>query len=344
MPKARGNGQGSVYKEGNTWTVEKTFGYYMDGEKRKRISSRRKGFRTKAEALEALHSMQRKEKPKNITFYELSELLIEHQTSKGLSRSAINCNRAAIKWFADIYFWKMDDISIDELQGCVDACPCGRRTQENMKTVCGMMYKYAIIRKYLVDLVNVAQGIIITAAAGDSKAPFTEKELEIFRKSIGVVPYADYIYALCYLGFRPSEFLNLKVDDYDPAERAFIGGSKTDAGKGRTVTISPKIQPIVDRLVATTIDGHIFHYDGHKMSLKKFRDDCFYPALKQMGIKNDFPKRTPHSCRHSFANLIKNIRAADKDKLELIGHANTKNLRYYQTVDYEDLRNITDQI
>ena len=53
---------------------------------------------------------------------------------------------------------------------------------------------------------------------------------------------------------------------------------------------------------------------------------------------------TPHSCRHTFATLIKRVGGAEKDKLELIGHTSGEMLRHYQDVDLADLRQITDAI
>lgn len=41
---------------------------------------------------------------------------------------------------------------------------------------------------------------------------------------------------------------------------------------------------------------------------------------------------------------MKRVEAPDKDKLELIGHTSTSQLRDYQDVSYEDLRRITDLI
>lgn len=51
-------------------------------------------------------------------------------------------------------------------------------------------------------------------------------------------------------------------------------------------------------------------------------------------------KYTPHSCRHTFASMMKNVQGADKDKLALIGHTSTEMLRHYQDVDVEGLRRI----
>ena len=53
---------------------------------------------------------------------------------------------------------------------------------------------------------------------------------------------------------------------------------------------------------------------------------------------------TPHSCRHTFATLLKDVAAPDKDKLELIGHTSTDMLRHYQDVDIDALRRITDAL
>ena len=53
---------------------------------------------------------------------------------------------------------------------------------------------------------------------------------------------------------------------------------------------------------------------------------------------------SPHSCRHTFATLIKRVEGSDKDKLELIGHTSTEMLRHYQDVSLKDLKKITDAI
>ena len=46
--------------------------------------------------------------------------------------------------------------------------------------------------------------------------------------------------------------------------------------------------------------------------------------------------------RHAFATLMKKVSGSDTDKLALIGHTSTTQLREYQDVRYEDLRAITD--
>ena len=53
---------------------------------------------------------------------------------------------------------------------------------------------------------------------------------------------------------------------------------------------------------------------------------------------------TPHSCRHTFATLMKRVPGADADKLALIGHTSTEQLRDYQDVPIADLRKIIDAL
>lgn len=67
-----------------------------------------------------------------------------------------------------------------------------------------------------------------------------------------------------------------------------------------------------------------------------------YTQLTALAAKRR--RYTPHSCRHTFATLMKNVTASDKDKLALIGHTSTEMLRHYQDVNLEDLRKITDAI
>ncbi len=83
--------------------------------------------------------------------------------------------------------------------------------------------------------------------------------------------------------------------------------------------------------------------------LRKAYRECFYEVLKKCGIENPvevkdgimFHKYTPHSCRHTFATMMKRVTTADKDKLALIGHTSDTMLRHYQDVSYDDLHKIT---
>lgn len=339
--KSRGNGTGTVYKCGSTWVAEVTKGYRTEGKKTQRIKSRKYGFKTKKEALEYLPVLKgRQEREKDITWQKLYDLwLPTHRAGK----STINCYKAAEKYFSEIAFWKLRDIEIDDLQECIDDCPHGRRTRENMKALGNLIYKYAIPRGYA--SLNLAYYLIISGERGQEREGLPIECLPEIEKAIDIVPYADYIYCMCYLGFRPSEFLSLDIKNYDRKNKTLTGGAKTAAGKNRVVPIAEKIQPIVDRLTKGRTEGAVFcDENGGFFNYAYFRTNCFYPALDAIGIDNPVidnkHKYSPHCCRHTFATLLKKIKAADADKMKLIGHASPEMLRYYQDVNIEDLKKI----
>lgn len=348
-PKARGNGQGSVYQLPNkTWIAVKTIGYTTDeAGKLHRKTCSRSGFKTKKAALDALPLLSPTPEKSTVTFEILYEKwLPTHRAGK----STIDCYKAAYKYFEPLYKMPFEEITIDDLQDCMDDCPKGKRTRENMKALCGLMYKYAIPRH--LSTLNMAQYLIVGGGDACEKTALPDNAVEALERYAESVPGADYVLCQCYLGFRPSELLALDVRNYNRRERAFVGGAKTDAGRDRVVTVSPKIQPIIDRLTRNKIAGAVFcAKNGSQMGIAAYRT-MFYNVLEACGIENPVEERdgvkrrkyTPHSCRHTFATLMKRVSGSDKDKLELMGHTSTEMLRHYQDVSFEDLRRVTDAL
>lgn len=156
---------------------------------------------------------------------------------------------------------------------------------------------------------------------------------------------AVYTYCLIYLGFRPGEMLALKRDSYhnEDGVEFLIGGGKTEAGTDRTVPISPKIKSYLYELLLKA-DPYIFpNKAGKHLNDVNFRRYFFYPLLADLGIQSipdkDTPAEyTPYSCRHTFANLLKNVDGAGKDKASLIGHTDYAfTEKRYQSAEIENL-------
>ena len=355
-PKKRGNGQGSVFKMGNKWLAIVTLGYYIDEQGKRHRKTRSQVFDRKSDAVNALPKLltdERKELKKQLTFKQLYDLWLP--THKAGAQT-MGCYTAAIKHFSDVYHMRLSDIDIDDLQECLDECPAGKRTRENMRSLVSLMYKYGIPRHVIPENLNLSPFLSVTGEAAAKRDSFTEEQIKKIRAAAGVVAYADYIAIMIYTGFRPSEFLALTRADYNIADSALTGGAKTEAGKGRRVTVSPKIKTILGQLYAKSEapDAPLFpDADGKQWDLKKFTETAFYPALEQIGIDNPMVeiaggvlrhKYTPHTCRHTFSTLMKRVTGADKDKLALIGHTSGEMLRYYQGVELSDLKAITDKL
>lgn len=354
--KKRGNGQGSVQRiSANNYKAIIVIGYDKDKKCPKRKT--KSGFKTRTEALNYIPVLKAEAEAYRIGHIEpltLKDLyekwLLTHQRSK----STMNCYASAFNWMQPFWDILFSDIGIDDWQECLDDCPKGKRTKENMRSLLSLLYKYAIPRGNARNDINLASYLKINHNSTSSHRPsFSEEQLELIYNACGVVPYADYIYCMCYTGFRCSEFLSLKIEKYNRVEKCLIGGGKTEAGTNRTVTLSPKIIPIIEEKIGDRQSGYIFcNENGEKLRYGLFIEKYFYPAIDEIGIDNPIITvnginrhlYTPHCCRRTFATLLKRVRGADKDKLSLIGHASDEMLRYYQDINYEDLRKITNKI
>ena len=354
--RLRGNGQGSVYKFRNGWRVEIVLGYdgYIDEAgimRHKRRVYTKSGFEKKQDAIDFLAQYKasgQSAADRHTYDITLKALYDEWLPTHKASRSTIDCYKAAFKVFAPVWELPMREQDIDDLQECLDDSGKGRRTQENARAALGLVYKYGTPRGCIPNDRNLASFLRIDAEGLKRTQGFTEIELaRLWRAANAGDHVARLIVCACYTGFRPSAFLGeLK---YDREHNALIGGIKTDAGKGRTVTIAPKIQGFVDAFAGLSLSGCLFcRVDGTAYEIDDYRDE-FYACLERVGIDNPTDedgrhRLTPHSCRHTFATLLKRVQGADKDKLELMGHTSGEMLRHYQDVAYEDLKKITDAL
>lgn len=345
--KRRGNGQGSVYKENGKWTASRVFGYYLDENgNSKPMRASKRGFTTKKEALLALASLERRNGRKideAASFQKIYELWLP-QYEPTVSKSTANCYKAAFKYYRPLYPIPFTDVTIEDLQECLDDCPKGKRTRQLMKVTAGLLYKYAIPRRYTDR--NLAEYLRVTGEESIERPVFTNaqiKQLKVAAEDGDLV--AAMIYCHIYLGYRPHEIVTLTIDMYDKETRSFRHGIKTDAGKDRVVTISPKIQPYIDRFIGTRTEGPVFLTETGQAYADHSYRASFYECLENLEISAPEGKKlTPHCCRHTFATLVKKINAPDKDKLELIGHTSIEMLQHYTHVNTDDLRKITDKI
>ena len=339
--KKRGNSQGTVYKDKNgTWIADFTIGWDdVDGVLRRRRRKKR-GFATKNEALAYLPNLKQDlpQQDMNVKFKDLYKKWMDRHAEK-VTTSTINCYKSAYKYFSTLYYVEIAKIRTEHMQKCIDECPHGKRTKENMKALGTSLWKYAM-QLDIVDR-NYAEYLYIKKEEQSEKIAFSKEQLDIMWANVEKVPNIKYVLVLCYTGMRLSEMLGAMTDSYDPDEGYFITGVKTDAGKNRVITISPKIRPFFAEFGQ---GKHLFT----ELSAKKFRLDLYYPALQALGLdaldeKGDHIY-TPHCCRHTFATLMKNVDAPATDKQKLIGHAKFEMTAHYTHTDIGSLKKITDNL
>ena len=345
--KRRGNGQGSAVKvKTGNWKAIVTVGYKPDGNPVRRT---KQGFATKTEALAYCAELKGQQtKTVNMTLRNAFAQMIEAWDSGEKTK---NGYRYAFRVFDPIADENIADVRIEEIERCMNGTEKGTRTKQLAKTALGLVYKWAIPRGCVgQNPMNMGSFIKVRAETRKSTKPaFTADDVKkIAAAAKGGDNIAQIVYCMCYLGLRPGEALEMTKEDLHETKDGrlyFVGGSKTEAGKGRVVPVSPKIEQIIRARVPDGGFHYIFgHETGWKMGYGMFRTG-FYEMLERVGVQaKDVHKLTPHSCRHTFANFLKGVKAPDKDKLEIMGHTSSEMLRYYQDSNMDDLMRIAEAL
>lgn len=170
-----------------------------------------------------------------------------------------------------------------------------------------------IVDKNYATLVKIPKG----AEAGTIRA-MTDEEFKILEKNWMNVTGGDAVYALCYLGFRVTEFCQLTTDSYNQSAHTLTGGIKTEAGRNRTVPVHSKIRPLVEGRISA---GHKALYadkKGKAYNKDRFTNGVWKPAIEALGLPSDL---TPHSARHTCATRLAAAGARPEDIQEILGHA-----------------------
>lgn len=341
--KKRGNGEGTVYKDrAGKWIAEYTLGWDDEDGNVVRKKRKKRGFATKHEALAYLPNLKQDlpQQDMNVKFKDLYKKWMDRHQEK-VTQSTVNCYKSAYKYFSELYYVEISKIRTEHMQKCIDECPHGKRTKENMKALGTSLWRYAM-QLDIVDR-NYAEYLYIQKEEQTEKVAFSKDQLDLMWQNVHLMPGIKYVLLLCYTGMRLGEMLGALTKDYHPDEGYFVTGIKTDAGKDRIITISPKIKPFFSDYG----DGDYLFTDG-KMTPKKFRNEIYYPALQKLGLdplKADGSHiNTPHICRHTFATMMKNVDAPATDKQKLIGHSKFEMTAHYTHTDLDSLRAITDNL
>ncbi len=229
--KSRGNGQGTAIKRGNTWTAVWTVSHYVDnGGKVHQTRKWKGGFRTKRDALAfaAAPAPELKKVPTLRKYWDGWE----RAEIQDLSRSKQTAFRIAwgkLSALADI---EMDKLTIDVLQGCIDAKAQTYYPAKDMKTILSHLFKRAVAEGNA--RTNLAEFIRLPPLEEKEMQPFTEDELKKMWSAYGdgdrVIGFA---LLMVYSGMMPGELLTVKTDMIDWERREIRGcGLKTKKRKG----------------------------------------------------------------------------------------------------------------
>jgi integrase len=334
------NGAGTVYKlsgkRRRPWVACITDGFDDVGKQKRRVIGY---YAEQLEARDALSAYRKNPTPKyNITLKELYDEWIDPHC-KGIVKSTARGYRAAWKHLDDIKNMRVREIRSGHFQAIIDSDTVSQlsySSQAKVKLLMGMLMNYA--KQNDIVMTNYAEFVKLPKKEKSTRDAFVDTELAIIEKAVNSIPGVDAILVLCYTGFRVDEFLSLTQFAYNDKMQTLISGSKTEAGRERTIPIHSKLQPIIKRWASKKGDYLYCKANGGRYSVDYFRKKIYYPALDAIGAKK-VRRLPPHCTRHTFASLLHAAGASTLDIQRLIGHTDyavTANV--YTHVNIEGLR------
>lgn len=349
------NGEGSItYVKGrkSPWWARLPAEYDINGkEYRPTVGF----YKTRKEAENALKGYLSVDDIK--TFKEIYESYKETNEFKNLSKKTRNRYDDAFLSYKPL--WDKDIILIktQELQACINRKEqegyyvtikgkkvhkdYSKSSLERLKHVASKIYTHAM--KYeLVDKDRAYYLEVGGVVNVKEKNIFYAKDIENLFSSIKKNPDCRHILMMIFTGMRTSEYLNLKVDNFDLQNDLIKNfGIKTEAGRMRIMFIHESIKKIAEQLVNESTTGYFvenIHISSQNPtpthpSDQTFRKRIFNKALETINLSSD--DYTPINCRYTFATIAHMSGITDEALMKLMGHTsiNITSKSYIQDID-----------
>lgn len=291
-PKKRGNGQGTAYKRGNTWTAQVVIGW-KNGSPVKRTKG---GFPSKRDAINycpvLLNQNPDQRKPKQLIEYW--DYYTENDYSR-LSKSQQTSYKIAWNKLKVLHYRTITGISLQDLQSAVsDACPT-YWTAKDCRDLLANLYSIAAIDG-VIDR-KIPSFIVLPEHEETERVPFTLDEQKALWKlyESGDMDAAIPL-LMIYTGAMPGEVRDIKVDNIDLENHRITGvGLKTKVRKQSPIILSDTIIPVVISLINhARPKGYLWK------RVKNEWYEHYYSALEKAGCR----KLSPYSCRHTTATAL----------------------------------------
>jgi len=272
-------------------------------------------FRTYQEAMNALGVFNQDPWNVDSVHITMEDLFSEYIRQRGsrLGNSTVTSLKTAFTHCEPLYKTEYAKIKASMMQDIVDACDRSKSSKAAIKNLFRHLDLYAremdITNKMYSDMVKVSGG-----KGKKKKTVFSDCEINRLWKVSD--ENAESILFLLYTGFRISEMLDMRVENVNLADGYMVGGTKTEAGKDRTVPIHHKIASIVAKRVEMSESGYLFEMYGRQIPINNYRSKCWQPMMELIGAEH-----TPHECRHTFRSKLDSAGAKKVCIDKIMGHS-----------------------
>ena len=335
--KSRGNGTGTAFKRGNTWTAQVVYDliYVSDDKPPKKLTRSKGGFKTRDAALQYCQILKNgPQKPKESPTLEHYWQTFENGKLESLGESKQYAYKIAWKRLESIKSTQIDQLTVAGLQKIVGEKCKTYNTARDCKTLLTTLFRTAAAEGYVNK--DIPSFIQLPKQEETERIPFSETEqASLWKLYESGDMRAAPILLMIYTGMMPGEVRALTVDKIDIENRVIIGaGMKTKVRKATPVVLAESIIPVAEALIENAQpDGKL--WTGRKKTWYK----NYYAALEAAGCR----PLSPYSCRHTTATALAITEGiAPQTVRKVMRWSNTKMLDRYahpQTSDALDAVN-----
>lgn len=294
-------------------------------------------FKTYNEAYQALVEYHRNpyDPETIISFQELYDLWYQEREKAKPDKTTLCRYRSLWRYSAPIKDIPVRNLRVHHLKECVlhgTAVNNGATveispiTGSKLKFMYNQLFDYAVENEYVDKNIARMFNVNCEFETQHEHFPYTDEEINILWKNVGICDVADLILIQCYSGWRPQELVKLKTADVHLDKRWIQGGMKTKNGKNRQVPIHMKIMPLIQhRYKEAQSIGSEYLFNHH---YKRWPDrwtkysydylsDSFIETLPLLGIS---PEHRGHDGRVHFVTLAKKAEMDEYALKRIVGH------------------------
>jgi len=207
-----------------------------------------------------------------------------------------------------------------------------KNTKNRIKSTLNLLLDYAVEYEYTdknyARDIKMAESLNKSSSGKSSKhMSFADDEMIKLWETVNTRIYVDVILIQCYSGWRPTELVELRLEDVDLKEWTMTGGIKSEAGFNRVVPIHTKIKELVERKYHEAIElgsDYLINCLDRKsdkdmlnFSYKKY-SNRFADVIEDLGLNE---KHLPHDPRKHFVTMAKKYNVDEYAIKRLVGHA-----------------------
>ena len=337
--KSRGNGTGTAFKRGSTWTAQVVYDrvYVADDKPLKKLTRSKGGFKTRDEALQYCRILKAGPvKPVTAPALETYWRNYEENELAALSESKRTAYRIAWNKLSKLHSAQVDQLTVADLREAVAAAAPTYYTAKDCRTVLASLFKLAAADGYANK--DLPGFIKLPSLTEQEREPFSETEQASLWKlyESGDIRAAIPL-LMIYTGLMPGEAFDLTVSMIDLEGGQIVGaGKKTKVRKQTPVMIAASIIPLLEDLIAhARPSGRLF-----TASEDNWRKG-YYDALEAAGCR----KLQPYSCRHTTATALAITEGvAPQTVRKVMRWSTTRMLDRYAHPDQQDAREAVNQI